>query len=247
MRLVKPSYKFHSYLEYDIMLKNVCVAISNCYKATQPTTQKDREDFIRRRLKADHWTVIEHCGFTATFSVDRGITHELVRHRLASFTQESTRYCCYSNDKFDNQVTFVMPKYVSDEVPEGSNYMASLNTHIQAPKEAVQTFVKLVQGDNVRTVDNQKAQLWLLSQDQTEQAYLNMLQVVDCTPEEARGVLTNAVKADITITANMREWNHILELRYLGATGKPHPQMVEIMTPFAKECKERFPVFFENI
>lgn len=88
MRLILPSFKILPHLEYATMLSIVCQAISSCYKAPFPATQKEREAFIQARIKAGHETVLEHVGFSVNFIVDRGITHEMVRHRISSFTQE---------------------------------------------------------------------------------------------------------------------------------------------------------------
>jgi len=65
------------------------------------------DSFIRRLIGWGHESVLEHCSFTARITCDRGVSHELVRHRLASFTQESTRYCNYSKDRFGNEITFI--------------------------------------------------------------------------------------------------------------------------------------------
>lgn len=67
------------------------------------------EAFIQRLMKRKHWSVLEHASISLRFICDRGVTHELVRHRLASYSQESTRYCNYSKGKFGNEITVIKP------------------------------------------------------------------------------------------------------------------------------------------
>ena len=87
-----------------------------CYKST--STQSPNA-FVRNLVKRGHEAMIEHASVTVKFIVDRGVSHEIVRHRLASFAQESTRYCNYSQDKFGNELTFIKPCFIDeDDVPQ---------------------------------------------------------------------------------------------------------------------------------
>ena len=80
----------------------------------------------------------------------------------------------------------------------------------------------------------------------TEWAYRALLKI-GWLPEEARDVLPNALKTEIVVTANYREWRHILKLRAIGTTGKPHPQMRALMLPLLAEFKEKLPAVFEDL
>jgi thymidylate synthase (FAD) len=72
--------------------------------------------FVKMLIYRGHLSVLEHCSATFRFITDRGVTHEMVRHRIAAFTQESTRYCNYASDRFGNELTFVIPvEYVHDD------------------------------------------------------------------------------------------------------------------------------------
>ena len=79
-----------------------------------------------------------------------------------------------------------------------------------------------------------------------ENAYFMMLHQ-GCTPQEARSVLPNSLKTEVVMTTNLREWRHILDLRAAGTTGKPHPQMLEVMVPLLNELRLKLPVLFEYI
>lgn len=179
-----------------------------CYQSDVMATDESAESFIRRLINRGHDAMLEHASMTVIFTVDRGISHEIVRHRMASFAQESTRYCNYSQGKFGNEITVVRPFYL-----EGDTYAYDA---------------------------------WLQAMNKAEEYYFAMLREGH-TPQEARAVLPNSLKTQIAVTANMREWRHILKLRAAGITGKPHPQMLEVMVPLLNELREKMPVLFDDI
>lgn len=80
-----------------------------CYKSENLMENNDTETFIQSKLALGHESIIEHEKATIMFICDRGITHEIVRHRIAAYSQESTRYCNYSKDKFGNEITVIEP------------------------------------------------------------------------------------------------------------------------------------------
>ena len=84
-----------------------------CYKSEDKITEDSADAFIERIKNFKHESVLEHGSITVKFIIDRGVSHELVRHRLASFSQESTRYCNYSKNKFNNQISFIEPCFWS--------------------------------------------------------------------------------------------------------------------------------------
>lgn len=88
-----------------------------CYKSEDKIAEdgSTAKKFVKQLINSGHEAMLEHSLLTVKFTVDRGITHELVRHRLFSFAQESTRYCNYSKDKFGNQITFIVPRYLDFE------------------------------------------------------------------------------------------------------------------------------------
>lgn len=82
-----------------------------CYKSENAITPESAAAFVQKIVKNHHEAMLEHGSMTVRFIVDRGVSHELVRHRLASFAQESTRYCNYANGKFDGELTFIRPHF----------------------------------------------------------------------------------------------------------------------------------------
>lgn len=107
MKIVPASIEIISTEPYEEMLKRVERAGRVCYKSEESIEDGSAERFIRNILKRGHESVIEHVGITVKVTCDRGVTHEIVRHRLASYSQESTRYCNYSGDKFGNEITVI--------------------------------------------------------------------------------------------------------------------------------------------
>ena len=197
---------------------------------------KSAEDFVRKLIDRKHDAMLEHVSLTIRFIVDRGVSHELVRHRLASFAQESTRYCNYSKGKFGNEITVILPVFFKD-IPENRRDHI-VNTYLYADPEP-EFFNEMT--------DHEKAFTgWVHSCAYAEDAYLCML-TLGCTPQEARSVLPNSLKTSVVMTANLREWRHFFKLRAAGVTGKPHPQMLEVTVPLLIKLRELLPAVFDDI
>lgn len=111
--------------DYDLQMRKIEWAGRKCYKSEEAITEDSHSDFIRKLIKMGHESVIEHGYMTANFIVDRGVSHELVRHRLSNFSQESTRYCTYSADKFGNEITVIEPYWWEKDSPEYYNWFTS--------------------------------------------------------------------------------------------------------------------------
>ena len=91
------------------ILKNIEKFGRVCYKSESRITENSANSFVQRIIKRGHESVIEHEKITVKIICDRGVSHEIVRHRIASYSQESTRYCNYTDDKFGNELTFIKP------------------------------------------------------------------------------------------------------------------------------------------
>lgn len=86
-----------------------------CYKSENKITEDSHKGFIARLMDSKHESVLEHGSISVHFVCDRGVSHELVRHRIASYSQESTRYCNYSKDKFDKEITVIKPCFFDEQ------------------------------------------------------------------------------------------------------------------------------------
>jgi thymidylate synthase (FAD) len=174
-----------------------------CYKSEDSATEDSAERFCRKIIKSGHHSVIEHASASVRIVTNRGVTHELVRHRLAAYSQESTRYV-----KYDGDMEFIKPVWFGS---------------IDADFLADYAFIKAC-------VDAER--------------YYKRLLVEGWRPEQAREVLPNALKTEIVMTANLREWRHVFQLR---CSAKAHPQMRALMRGMLLEFKRCIPVVFDDI
>jgi thymidylate synthase (FAD) len=101
-----------------------------CYKSDSAYSAETNLEFAAMILKRGHESVIEHASATAKFICNRGVTHELVRHRLASYSQESTRYCNYSLSKFGKEITVIRPPFASSSIAFSAWYDAMLSCEV---------------------------------------------------------------------------------------------------------------------
>ncbi len=120
MKVIKPYAEIIDALNYDDILKKLEMCGRVCYKSEEKITDGSAEKFVRGIVKSGHEAVIEHFSFSVRFVVDRAVANEIVRHRMASYCQESTRYCNYSNDDFGSEITFITPCFL-DYKSEGWN------------------------------------------------------------------------------------------------------------------------------
>lgn len=111
MKIIKPYAEIIS--DTENLLNNIEIAARTCYKSDFDG-EEGKLRLIRHLIRNGHEAMLEHASVTVRFVVDRGVSHELVRHRVASFAQESTRYCDYSNDRFGNEITFIKPCFWAD-------------------------------------------------------------------------------------------------------------------------------------
>lgn len=121
MKVIKPYYVIETPLDGDDILRTIELAGRTCYKSEDKITADSAKKFVAMVLKRGHESVIEHRSLSIRFICDRGVTHELVRHRLCAFSQESTRFCCYAKEKFGSEITFINPCFWH---PSDDNYIS---------------------------------------------------------------------------------------------------------------------------
>lgn len=137
MRTIDAGYEILTPIRGD-ELQLIEKAGRTCYKSEDKITDESAKKFVAGLIKRNHEAMLEHSFLSIRFICDRGVSHELVRHRLASFAQESTRYCNYSQDKFGNELTFIKPFFLDEDTNEyrvwehamkvaESDYMMMLN------------------------------------------------------------------------------------------------------------------------
>ncbi|MES0334760.1 MAG: FAD-dependent thymidylate synthase [Candidatus Magnetobacterium sp. LHC-1] len=109
MRIIKPSFTIETEIDGQEILKHIERAGRTCYKSEEKISDESAKTFVAGIVKRGHESVLEHYSITVRVICDRGVSHEIVRHRIASYSQESTRYCNYADDKFGNELTFIEP------------------------------------------------------------------------------------------------------------------------------------------
>lgn len=205
MKIVPPSHQILFLPPAEEVLRLVEAAGRTCYKSEHLISDDSAPKFIGRIIASGHHSVIEHASLSVRFVCDRGVTHELVRHRLAAYSQESTRYANYSQQRFGREITVIRPIFWAPGTPA--------------------------------------YQRWLEAMQAAETAYLELLDL-GTRPEQARSVLPNSLKTEIVMTANLREWRHVIGLRGSKAA---HPQIREIVLPLLDELHNQVPVFFDDL
>lgn len=219
MRTLKPQHVIigKDQIEGHKILKHIEKIARTCYKSEDLINDESAEKMIKKLIKLNHLAMIEHASVSVLFTCDRGVTHEIVRHRVASYAQESTRYVNYSKDKFGNEIGYI-------DIAGG----IALDTKMK--DLPVETIDAIISEWNQACID-------------AEKHYMKMLEL-GATPQIARSVLNNSTKTDINVTMNLREWRHFFELR---CDTPAHPQMRELVIPLLKEMSEVIPIVFDDL
>lgn len=203
MIIEKPSITVQQYNPKQV-LKNIEKACRTCYRSEDKITEESYKTLLKNCITRGHESVLEHEKITVTLRCDIGVYKDLTRHRIASFSIESTRYCNYNKDKFDNQLHLIEPC----NIEPGQIYA-----------------------------------FWMNEMQNIEHTYQEMSRR-GCTPDQMRMILPHSTAATVTMTANIREWKHILELR---CTKHAHPSVQQIMIPLLLYFKETMPEIFGNV
>lgn len=198
MKVVLPCYTILTPIDGDRILRSIEAAGRTCYKSEDKITENSAKKFVGMILARGHESVVEHESISVRIVCDRGVSHEIVRHRLASYSQESTRYCRYKD-----QIQVILPPGLSEL---GKSH-------------------------------------WFKSIKMCEEQYLELL-VLGTPPEIARSVLPNALKTEIVMTCNLREWRHFFKLRTANTA---HPQMRALARLMLSEFRDRIPVIFDDV
>ena len=203
MRLVEPWIKVENFDGVKIM-KRIERACRTCYRSEDKISEESYKNLLTNCLNRGHESVLEHEKITVRIYSDIGTYKDLTRHRFASFSVESTRYCSYNKDKFGNEITFINPQYIEDP----------------------QTY-----------------ETWKETMQNIEKSYIKMKELGAST-DMCREVLPHSTAAEYTMTANIREWRHILSLR---TTKNVHPSIRQVLIPLLKYFQEEMPELFGKI
>ena len=219
MKLVKQGHQILSRVSIGGIeeLQRIEIAGRTCYKSEEKITPdgESAKRFVKMIIENGHEAMLEHSSLSVRFICSRGVSHEIVRHRLFSFAQESTRYCNYSKGKFGGECTFIVPP----------DQEWSVNR------------------ENYNYVDINPQDIWYDALINAETHYMYLLGE-GWKPEQARDVLPNALKTEIVVTGNYREWRHFFKLRTDAAA---HPHIRALAKETLEDIKMRIPVVFDDI
>lgn len=203
VRIVEPWIKVEKFDGTQIM-KRIERACRTCYRSEGKITDDSYKNLLKNCLNRGHESVLEHEKITVRIYSDVGSYKDLTRHRFASFSVESTRYCSYDKDKYGNEIAFMNPVYIED-------------------KEMYET--------------------WKSTMQEIEKSYIKMKEL-GATTDMCRELLPHSTAAEYTMTANIREWKHILALR---ANNHVHPAIRQVLIPLLKLFKQEMPEIFDDI
>ena len=227
MKLVKQGHQILSRISLGGIeeLQRIEIAGRTCYKSEDKISPdgESAKRFVKMIIDNGHEAMLEHSSLSVKFICSRGVSHEIVRHRLFSFAQESTRYCNYSKGKFGGECTFIVPP----------DQEWSVNT------------AEYEYGDSEEFgfVDDDTRGLWYDALLIAEIDYMSLLRA-GWTPQEARDVLPNALKTEIVVTGNYREWRHFFKLR---CDEKAHPHIRLLAKDLLEDLRYRIPVVFDDL
>lgn len=204
MQIVDPYIQVEKVDGIKIM-KNVERACRTCYRSEGKITDESYKTLLKNCITRGHESVLEHEKITIRMYCDLGVYKDITRHRIASFSIESTRYCNYGKDKFGNELKFIKPC----NIEEGTKLY----------------------------------KLWEEACEKIEKNYIEMSKL-GALPDQLRMILPHSIGAEVTMTANIREWKHILSLR---ASNHTHPSIRQLMIPLLLYFKEIMPEIFEEV
>lgn len=204
MQIINPCIEVEKVDGKQIM-KRIERACRTCYRSEEKITEESYKTLLKNCITRGHESVLEHEKVTVRMLCDIGVYKDLTRHRIASFSIESTRYCNYGKDKFSNEIKFIKPCNIEEGTEIYSNW-----------KNACETI---------------------------EENYINMSKD-GATPDQMRMILPHSTAAEVTMTANIREWKHILLLRTSSHT---HPAIRQLLIPLLLHFKKIMPEIFEDV
>ena len=231
MKIVRPYAKI---LQPELLagaLSRIEYAARISHGSEDAQTADSAERFIRAVvLGHGDWSVVEHVSVSVEFLIDRGITHEKVRHRIASYTQSSTRFINYAKKMAPS---FIYPK------PDVECEHCLAGNEVKEPGGKVGWWHDLRGGATLCAY----APAWLRAITATERGYKELLED-GWRPQEARSVFPNALASKILMTANLRSWRHLFLMR---TTKEAHPSYKQVTLPLLAQLQQLVPILFEDI
>lgn len=204
MKIIEPKIEVERF-DGKAIMKRLERACRTCYRSEGSITDESYKTLLNNCITRGHESILEHEKITIRMTCDIGVYKDLTRHRIASFSVESTRYCNYGKDKFDNEIKVMRPCNIDPN--------SSLYEH------------------------------WTKAMEKIEKEYLAMSQE-GAKADQLRMLLPHSTAAEVTMTANIREWKHIFNLR---ANNHAHPAIQQLLIPLLLLFKKEMPEIFEEV
>lgn len=234
MQIINPSVKLLAYTKLidddtsSSPTKLIELAMRNCYKSEDKITADSYKKIIPSVISKGHTSTIEHVSFTFRIITSRDVLQEVVRHKIASYSVESTRYCNYNK----KGMQFVKPAFVSEE---------DLNKAIELYKYSKSDLDNLLNGDSISN-DIKCIFRWLEDIKAAETSYNYMIEH-GWKPQQARAILPGCLKTEIVMTINCRSLLNFIELR---TSNSAHPDIVVVAKEIERIVTEICPEIFGN-
>lgn len=204
MKIIEPKMEVEKF-DGKAIMKRLERACRTCYRSEGSITDESYKTLLNNCITRGHESILEHEKITIRMTCDIGVYKDLTRHRIASFSVESTRYCNYGKDKFDNEIKVMRPCNIDPN--------SKLYEH------------------------------WTIAMEQIEKEYLDMSKE-GATADQLRMLLPHSTAAEVTMSANIREWKHIFNLR---ANNHAHPAIQQLLIPLLLLFKKEMPEIFSDV
>ena len=120
MKLIKPKVEILDTLVGEQIISRIAVVARTCYKSESSSTPTKDEALVKRLIESKHEAMLEFVDVTVKFICSRAIAQEITRHRMASYAMESQRYCAYNKDRFNHEITYIIPSHTNYDEGEYS-------------------------------------------------------------------------------------------------------------------------------
>jgi thymidylate synthase (FAD) len=232
MKIVEQSITPLKEIDGEEILWTIEAACRLCYKSEGKNLEKDphkRDTLIRAAVRRGHTSVLEHASVTFRVITNRGVSHEWVRHRIGcSYSQESTRYCNYGDERFGNEITVIWPWWLGT-MPEDPKVIGKISWE-EIPGISYSEF-------------SPSHFLWYRAMESAEKTYLQLLKYGK-KAEEARGILPNDLKTEFIVTMNPVSLRHFLRLR---CSLEAHFQIRSLALQALALLHEKIPIIFDDL
>lgn len=254
MKLIKSKVEILDKINGDEVITKLARVARTCYKSEDASTLEKDKRLVENLIKSGHEAMIEFFDVTVKFTCDKGTSHQIVRHRMASYAQESSRYCDYSKDKFGNELTFIIPSWI--DLPEGE-YMwedqnplltAGLSIEEAGYDDSSDLWIKDSNGNGYLEYKRHyngwmETEAFMHALQVAESDYMSLLKL-GWKAQQARMVLPMSIKTELNMKANLREWRCFFKLRCDTAA---HPDMRKLALDLLEQMHSLIPVVFDDI